>query len=46
MSITHSGPCRSLIPEQADHLFRTKPITDSGQADHPLSGVKPIGTGL
>lgn len=25
-----SGPCRSPIPGQADHSFRTKPITDSG----------------
>jgi hypothetical protein len=25
-----TGPCRSLIPEQADHRFRSKPITDSG----------------
>jgi site-specific DNA recombinase len=25
-----SGPSRSLIPEHADHRFRSKPITDSG----------------
>ncbi len=25
-----TGPCRSPIPEQADHGFRSKPITDSG----------------
>ncbi len=25
-----TGPCRSPIPEQADHRFRSKPITDSG----------------
>lgn len=35
LRITHvidagSGPWRSLIPEQADHRFRSKPITDSG----------------
>jgi hypothetical protein len=46
MSITRSGPCRSPIPEQADHLFRTMPITDSGQADHLLSVVEETGTGL
>ena len=33
-----SGPCRSPIPEQADHLFRTMPISDSGHADHLPSG--------
>jgi hypothetical protein len=38
MSITDSGPCRSPIPEQADHLFRTMPITDSGHVDHLLGG--------
>jgi hypothetical protein len=25
-----TGPSRSLIPEQADHRFRRKPIADSG----------------
>jgi len=25
-----TGPSRSLIPEQADHLLRSKPITHSG----------------
>jgi hypothetical protein len=32
-----SGPCRSRIPEQADHWFRSKPITDSG-ASRSLNG--------
>jgi hypothetical protein len=35
-----SGPCRSPIPEQADHPFRTKPITDSGHVDHLLIGSR------
>jgi hypothetical protein len=46
MSITDSGPCRSPIPEQADHPFRTMPITDSGHVDHLLGGVKQSGTWL
>ena len=29
MPITQSGASRSLIPTQADHPFRSKPITDS-----------------
>ncbi len=28
--VAGTGPCRSVIPEQADHPFRRKPITDSG----------------
>jgi integrase len=28
--IACTGPCRSPIPAQADHSFRSKPITDSG----------------
>jgi len=35
MPITRSGRSRSLIPEHADHRFRTKPITHSGLIDHP-----------
>jgi hypothetical protein len=30
MPITQSGVSRSPIPAQADHLFRSKPITNSG----------------
>jgi len=28
MSITDSGASRSLIPEEADHRFRSMPIND------------------
>jgi hypothetical protein len=28
--VAGADPSRSLIPEQADHPFRRKPITDSG----------------
>ena len=30
VQVAGTGPCRSRIPEQADHRFRSKPITDSG----------------
>jgi hypothetical protein len=30
LSSARTGPSRSLIPEQADHRFRSKPITGSG----------------
>jgi hypothetical protein len=33
-------------PDHVDHPFRAMPITDSGQADHLLSGVEETGTGL
>ncbi|MCC6192947.1 MAG: hypothetical protein IT518_00640, partial [Burkholderiales bacterium] len=33
MSITDSGASRSLVPVEADHRFRCKPITDPAEAD-------------
>lgn len=34
----YSGPIRSLIPAQADHPFRAKPIIDSGHSGLRTSG--------
>ena len=39
-----SGPSRSPIPAQADHRFRSKPITDSGASRSPIP-AKPITPG-
>ncbi|HTP24314.1 MAG TPA: hypothetical protein VMK12_01475, partial [Anaeromyxobacteraceae bacterium] len=33
-----TGPCRSLIPGQADHRFRRMPISDSGGSRSPIPG--------
>ena len=30
-----TGPCRTPIPEQAEHPFRRKPNTDSGPFEQP-----------
>jgi len=40
---TDSGASRSLIPVQADHLFRSNPITDS--AGKPITFVGASGIG-
>jgi hypothetical protein len=40
---TDSGASRSLIPVQADHLFRSNPITDS--AAKPITFVGSSGIG-
>ena len=37
----YSGASRSPIPGEADHPFRTKPITDSGRSRSPIT-AKPI----
>jgi hypothetical protein len=30
LTTAYSGPCRPVNPEQADHLFRSIPTTESG----------------
>ncbi len=35
-AIACTGPCRSRIPEQADHRFRRMPIGDSGGRRSPI----------
>jgi hypothetical protein len=40
---TDSGASRSLIPVQADHLFRSNPITDSAAKPITFVGASGIG---